>query len=196
MYVEECSMMSVQQTFEGIDMMIKAEIKSLEESVLALTVDPKTSKAIHRKVKTVENLQKTIGGLMNNIIHEVKKSRVDILRIVEQLEGFQEAASLPSGGIPSDDAYSTMTTNATSALGGDLEFEDTSREENKQGEDSGSNNDTMSEYSGSGATDSEFVEYNEDEENEIFLDAHEQIIKIDEEKASETSNKFGIIDIP
>lgn len=76
-------MLSVQQAFEGIEMMLKAEIKSLDESVMALSVDPKTTQAIHRKLKTVGNLQKTIGGLMNNIITEVKRSRADILRIVE-----------------------------------------------------------------------------------------------------------------
>jgi hypothetical protein len=56
MYVEECSMVSVQHAFEGIDLMLMAELKSLDESILALTVDPKISKAIHRKLKTVENL--------------------------------------------------------------------------------------------------------------------------------------------
>jgi hypothetical protein len=105
---------------------------------------------------------------------------------------------LPVGATIPDDLISTDAsgTTATGANlnGGDLEFDDKgSREESK---DSGSNNDTMSEYSGGGATDSEFVEYNEDEENEIFLDAQEQIIKIEEEKAGEGLNRFGIIDIP
>ena len=70
------------QSFEGIDGMLKQEIKSLEEHVLE-TLSPEQQVAINKKLRIVTNLTKTMSGLMRNIIHEQKKSRDDMLRMMD-----------------------------------------------------------------------------------------------------------------
>lgn len=110
-------------------------------------------------LRQVQQVTKTLSGLMRNIIHEQKKSRDEMLRIM----GISEA------GEASLRRFGTM----------EFDREREAEEEERKGEDS---------------TDNECIEFNEEEENEIFHDAQEEIVKIEEQKA-ETS-KFNILDIP
>ncbi len=45
------------------------------------------------------------------------------------------------------------------------------------------------------ASDQDFIEFNEEEENEIFHDANEQIIKTVEMKADAKQNRFHILGV-
>ena len=123
------------QSFEGIDGMLKREVIGLEQVVLeTLTAEQQTS--VSKGLRQVQHLTKTLSGLMRNIIHEQKKSRDEMLRIM----GLSEAGDVSPG------RFSAM----------EFEREREEEEEERKGEDS---------------TDNEYIEYNEDEENEIFHDA-------------------------
>lgn len=56
------------------------------------------------------------------------------------------------------------------------------------------NHEVRSEYSGT--SDTEIIDQNDDEENDIFHDSETKTLKIEEQKGSVESSKFGILDIP
>lgn len=66
-------------------------MKNLEEELVSLPTDtPLTEREtgkLQYKVRTIGDLSKTMGGLMRNVIHEVQRSRDDMLRDMDVLEG-------------------------------------------------------------------------------------------------------------
>lgn len=80
-------MESIMIAFKGIEMMLKEEIRSLEEQfgLLAQTEHGEQHK-LQKKIRNIHDLSKTMGGLMRNIIFEVQRSREDMLRDMDMLE--------------------------------------------------------------------------------------------------------------
>lgn len=68
-------MNSIMTAFKGIEIMLKEEVKSLEEAIIDLptgsAVEEKETLNLQKKVRNIGDLSKTMGGLMRNIIHEV-----------------------------------------------------------------------------------------------------------------------------
>jgi len=68
-------MNSIMVAFREIEQMLKDEVKSLEEDLVATPtdapLDERESGKLQRKVRNIGDLSKTMGGLMRNVIHEV-----------------------------------------------------------------------------------------------------------------------------
>lgn len=61
-------MQIILQAIEGIEAMLRGELRGLEESVQSIVGDSHLVSSVVRKVRTVSNLTKTMGGLVNNIV--------------------------------------------------------------------------------------------------------------------------------
>jgi hypothetical protein len=84
--MEEQSLQCIMQAFEGIETMLKSELRALEDALTAISGDSHALNSLVRKVRTVGNLSKTLGGLMRNIVGEVRRGREDLVRTVEDAE--------------------------------------------------------------------------------------------------------------
>lgn len=154
-------MSSVMQAFEGIEIMLRGEIKSLEDSCTSLPGDNQLAGSLQRKVKTVSNLSKTMGGLMRNIIHEVHKSRDDMLQLMEQLDGSAQRKLPGMINPPAINGRQRKFSEGMEFGDDNDDLGDDDAEERK----SLSSGEVASEISGA---DSDYIEYNVEEENEIF----------------------------
>jgi hypothetical protein len=147
LYVEERSTESVVQAIEGVQLMLKQELCALE------------SEAGSKRVKTLGLLNHTLAGLIKSLIEELKRSRDDMRRSLDENEGIVHIQ---------DERH--------------MEFDRLSDDEERK---LSSGEEINSEYSG-GNTDTDLPEFNESDENEIFHDSQDKIVKVEEVKA-ETS---------
>lgn len=61
-------MQIILQAIEGIEAMLRGELRGLEESVQSIVGDSQLVSSVVRKVRTVSNLTKTMGGLFKNTV--------------------------------------------------------------------------------------------------------------------------------